>query len=593
MSSKTEGIRRSNLGIRHSLLVMQCSLVAASAPLAAGCDSPVGPLNIELVILTPEEGDSALAGDTVVLSATVTVAGRLSDAAVTWATAEEGVLGIGNPVRVAFPDSCTRLIQAEVDLGDRGSQAASVAFRVLHNGPPRFTSVAIPLSMFDRDTVPLVAFANDDESEARIAWLVADQVIATVPSGDTAWWTPGNPPGDRTVVARALDAQGFASDSAGTVSVMDGSRIRWTAIGSRRGYGNILSDWGAITAVGPAGDIAVAFYDSPCLTCLWVFSADGAVRWQRALDGPLGDHSAGLTFATDGSLYAMAFFGWLYRFAPDGTQLWRRQGVGNDPHGRLAVDPDGRVLVGANVAGGAMVAQLDPATGTEQWRIERGTAYAAGPTVLADGSVAAQLGGILVRVTADGTSLADTLSASLAHYMSAADTRGLHYLAARSATVGLVAVNPDNTVRWTVPTTPNGPPAEPVIDADTTAYTATRSSSPAVVMAVQADGAVRWQVPVAGLSWIPRLAVLADGSLLVATGNYLHRLDRTTGTVLETVAFPADVQSGLAVAGDGTVYVVIADGRLLALSGWAPLDPDAPWPVWRRDNRRSASVPQP
>lgn len=574
-------------GQRVPALLTPASVGVGCLLALAACDGSVAPPDIDLVIVTPAPGDSALAGDTVLLSATVLLAGRSSDAAVTWSTAEDGVLGVGNPLATVFLGSGTRVIEAAVDVAGRGSPLATVQFTVLPNGLPWLDSVGVPPRMFDRDTVPLVAFAGDAESEARVVWTVDEVPVDTVASGDTLWWTPGDPDGDRTIVARALDAQGFALDSTRTVSVVDGSRIVWTAMGARRGYrAGVITDWGAITAVGPTGDVAVGFYHGgACHYCLWVFTPSGTVRWQRELDNALGDHSAGLTFGADGSLYAMAFGGWLYGFAADGAQRWRRQGVGNDPHGRFAFDAQGRLIVGANATGGALLARLDPATGDELWRIQLlGAGYLAGPTVLSDGSLAAQLRK-LVRADPDGAPLADTVAAPIAAFMSAADARGLHYLAGNP---GLIAVNPDNTVRWTVGTNV----AEPVIDGDSVAYTATRSVSPSTVMAVGPDGAIRWQTPVTGQSWIPRLAVLADGSVLVATGTFLYRLDRAAGTVLETVQFPMPVQSALAVADDGTIYVVIADGRLLALQGWAPLEPDAPWPIWRRDNARTASVPR-
>jgi hypothetical protein len=51
------------------------------------------------------------------------------------------------------------------------------------------------------------------------------------------------------------------------------------------------------------------------------------------------------------------------------------------------------------------------------------------------------------------------------------------------------------------------------------------------------------------------------------------------------------LQSALAVAPDGTVHLVTGEGRVEAVKGTVPLDPNAPWPIWRRDNRRTASVP--
>lgn len=468
------------------------------------------------------------------------------------------------------------------------------------NGVPRVTSVSLPTRAFDRDTIPLVATGIDTESDVWITVVDGNAERGRVPNGDTLWWVPAGPTGDRTVVVRAVDAQGFSHDSAIAIRVTDGSRVRWTAMGARRGYGTgVITDWGAITAVGPSGDIAVAFYHgSPCYGCLWVFSSGGALRWKVELDNALGDHSAGLTIAPDGSLYAMAFGGWLYRYASDGTLRWSRQGVGGDPHGRFALDPIGRLYVGANGTNDPVLARLDPATGNDVWRIsEVGSAgYSAGPTVLGDLSVTAQLGFAFHHVNADSLALtpAVDLLPIASHYMGAADARGFTYLVNRSGgTDALVAVGPDNTVRWRTASPTGASVAEPVIDADTTLYTATRNVRNTDVMAVRHDGSVLWTRNVPNSSYIPRLAVLSDGTVLVTVAYCLYRFAAATGDILDTIEFPTGVESALAVTGDGTIYVVIADGRLLALQGWAPLDPDAPWPIWRRDNARTASVPRP
>lgn len=566
--------------------------------LLVGCADPSSPAAVAVTITSPVAGASALAGDTVVLAGhAASASGTGILAAITWSTGTEGVLGTGDTVRVAFMTPGARVITATVDLDDGGQASATRALAVLPNAVPVFTSVAVPPRAFDRDTIPLVAQATDAESGVEIAWLDGSTEIGRGPSGDTLWWTPGGPPGDRDVVARALDVQGFASDSTLSLRVADGTRVKWSAVGTHRAYGrSVITDWGAVTALHPAGDIAVGFFYNGGNggDTVWVFDPTGAARWHASAGGFLGDHSAGLTFAPDGSLFTMVFGGWLTHFAPDGTPLWSRQGVANDPHGRFALDPDGALYVAANGTAGGMLARLDPDDGSEIWRVEVPQAgYSAGPAVLSDGSITAQLGATLVRVAPDSTPRALQLAAPLASYMSAADARGMAYLAARSPDQGLVAVASDNTVQWNAPSGTGAEVAEPAIDRDTVLYTATRSGSETTVLAVGPDGAMRWRQVVPLASYIPRLAVLADGSVLVTAAFTLYRFDRTSGTLLDTVEFPESVESALAVADDGTVYLVIADGRVLAINGWAPLDPDAPWPIWRRDNRRTASVPRP
>jgi hypothetical protein len=214
--------------------------------------------------------------------------------------------------------------------------------------------------------------------------------------------------------------------------------------------------------------------------------------------------------------------------------------------------------------------------------------YDAGPTVLADSTLTAQLAGAFRHLTPDGTAIGDTvLISEVAHYMSAADARGYTYLSGGGS---LIAVGPDNVLRWEA-SFPDRP-GEAVIAADTAVYTgSTLNPGLTEVKRIRYDGRVYWTRALSGTSYIPRFALLADGTLLVAPGNYLYTLRRTDGAVVDTIEFPAPIQSALAVAPNGTVYLVTGEGRLEAVKGTVPLDPDAPWPIWRRDNRRTASVP--
>jgi outer membrane protein assembly factor BamB len=170
-----------------------------------------------------------------------------------------------------------------------------------------------------------------------------------------------------------------------------------------------------------------------------------------------------------------------------------------------------------------------------------------------------------------------------AHYMAAADDSGRVYYPAPSGSMAVVA--DDGSIAWEG----LGTSDEPVIGADGTVYGVGGLSASAWAP----DGASLWTTPLEGGSWVHRAALLSDGTLWVTKGRWLYRLSATTGALLETVELTEQVLSPLAVAPDGTLYLMTDRNVLLAIEGPAPLDPDAPWPIWRRDNRRTASVPRP
>jgi hypothetical protein len=79
----------------------------------------------------------------------------------------------------------------------------------------------------------------------------------------------------------------------------------------------------------------------------------------------------------------------------------------------------------------------------------------------------------------------------------------------------------------------------------------------------------------------------------VGSDRFLTRFHAQTGAQLDQFELADAVTSALAVATDGTLYVITGGHRIVAIDGGAPLDPGAAWPTWRRDNRRTASVPRP
>jgi hypothetical protein len=561
----------------------------------------LGPGDVTLTIASPAAGDSILAGDSLTLTATlVDRSGRpLADLPVEWSTSRGQTLGQGVALPVALSDTGTYSVVVRADLGFGAFATAAVTVTILPNGPPSFGDVWIPDRLYVHDTVQLIATAVDPESSVvRIEWYGDGGTLSGV--GDTITWSPGAPVGSHLVTVRAVDPQGNCTDSVVSVRALSDEHVLWVA-----DAGTWDPWWSDIDlcmlALADDGSLAVGFYDQRVGRDVVVFGPDGKLRWQQTLDASFWDHSSGLTYAPDGTMFVFDFRGTGYAFDPSGTLLWKQQLLGHDAHGRFALDPAGRLYAAGNVVAGAVgevdVVRLDPLTGADVWRVPistRGGTYAAGPTVLADGTVTVQAADTVRHVDADGVPLGPPAVAPGAHYKSAADARGYTYLSSQYH-YQLVAVGPDDSVMWTVLFARE--PGEAVIDADTVIYAAASIASDLTgvdateVKAITPDGNVLWTETVDGHCYIPRLAILSDGTLLVAAGHYLHTLSRATGAALGAIGFPALIASALAVGPTGTIYVVTGDKRLQAVKGTVPLDPNAPWPIWRRDNRRTASVP--
>jgi outer membrane protein assembly factor BamB len=299
----------------------------------------------------------------------------------------------------------------------------------------------------------------------------------------------------------------------------------------------------------------------------------------------LWDHSTGLTVSPDGTVYVFDFSGNGAALSSDGALRWAVPVVGPDPHGRYALTAAGELYA----AGDRGLSRIDPASGAALWTVPLATYYG-GPAVAPDGRVVTQFDREFLVTDRDGNVLFNQIvtgpeGAAYPLLMSSMAWDGTSYLQ-RSA---LSAVALDGALRWPIRVGPLR--AEPVVAADGRLFTFTAVGNAQSVIALSDSGTMVWEQPVSGWSHIPRLALLADQTLLAMTGPNLTRLDAATGAVLNTIAFPLDIASAPVVNPDGTIVLLTNDHRLIGLQGWAPLDPDAPWPTWRRDNRRTAALP--
>jgi hypothetical protein len=572
-----------SMDLRHVLLF-------AGGLAAVACSDSLLPELPPLVVTASIGADTVLTGDSVTLSAALGD-GQSADTVIWLERPGDIEVGQGLSIRARLATAGTHEFVVRAATADGRTGRDSVTAVALANGAPVFTTVTAPARGYATDTLWLVATASDPESSTvRLTW-TSDRA-GLLGEGDSLPWLPGNAmAGTHVVTVAAADPQGTRRDSTLTMSALSTERFLWSRTVPKSQATN-----GDVLALGDDGTVFAGFQSGQLLT----FSADGTPGWEFPTGANLFDHSTGLTIAPDGRVFVFNFQGNGYGLTATGGMIWQAQILGRDPHGRFTLGPDGSLFAAGNdqqPGTNAWLRRLDPATGQVLWEVGGG-GYASGPALTADGTLSVQLFPATLIVDTNGTVLRDdTLVAPLgsnfvAHYMSAVDAQGTAYFPSASGL--LSAVRTDGSLAWQ--TQLLNRVGEPVIAADGTVFTTTTTSSSGgtgVAYAFGPDGSVKWQTPLAGYSWIPRLALLSDGTLWVALGWYLYRLSASTGALVETLEFAFPITSALAVDEAGVVYVTEGVQRVVAVQGPAPLEPNAPWPIWRRDNRRTASVPRP
>jgi hypothetical protein len=326
------------------------------------------------------------------------------------------------------------------------------------------------------------------------------------------------------------------------------------------------------------------------VNALWSLTAHGDVRWLFETTQTPSEHWGGLVVAPDGRAFFAHYDGVVYALSPAGDVLWSAPGIlGNDWHGRFALAPDGALYVAGRDTvrfGGQALSRIDPETGAELWKENRPVDCGRSSLgVRGDGHLSMTCGRWALDVLPAGTIVqVDSTSFFFSYQMygqSAYDRQGIGY----HPTLGLRAVRPDHQDAWWNRDVFG---EEPVVGADGAIYLGQRGT----VHRVGPDGTVAWTVTVAasGSVYHTRIALLADGTLWVGSGRFLTHLRAATGERIAEVELADPVSSGLVVAPDGTLLVITGRNRIVAINAGAPLDPDAPWPIWRRDNRRTSSV---
>jgi outer membrane protein assembly factor BamB len=563
----------------------------------AGCGDPASVAPPTLQIVSPRQYDSVLAGQTVTLQVTVDGLRSSDDVALEWVTEWGRVVGRGESTLARLADAGTYAVAVVARRGVDVLATDRVTVTVLPNESPvvAIDPIGRPCLVYVTDTVRLVAHATDPESAAQVEWF--SDLRGPLGTGDTLRWVPGTgAEGQHVISARALDPEGNLDVALAVLRVLGGPRFGWAreyptvarvgACGGSRGRGVMLP-----LALADDGTLVAGMGTPGMLNAVWSLTADGDVRWAFPTDIDPAEHWAGLSVAADGTVFFANYDGVVHAIRPDGTVAWSAGVLRNDWHGRFALAPDGALFVTGKAPDSARyhdLVRIDPATGAERWRLRRARdGNMSSVAVLPDGNLMQSYGRWALRVTPAGAiARIDSTGVEFTYSnygMSAFDTAGVGYHPVQPA---LIALRPDHTVRWYVWVGV----AEPVLGVDGAVY----ATSADTVWRVSPGGQVQWSAPHPGGSrYNGRLALLADGTLWVAAGRFLLHFEAATGVLIDQVELADWVTSAPAVAEDGTLYVMTGANRIVAIDGGAPLDPQAPWPTWRRDNRRTSSVPRP
>jgi outer membrane protein assembly factor BamB len=298
---------------------------------------------------------------------------------------------------------------------------------------------------------------------------------------------------------------------------------------------------------------------------VWVFNADGSLRWSLTERPPSLPSFYSAAVSADGVLLAAMGFDLFAFAASDGDTLW--QGPGTSDASWIVpatFSADGRTVFikRSTDSGYARVS----ATGALRWQVPdplAGRLGFAGPAV-GDG-----------RVYFAG-----------AYQLLATDTLG-----------GILGVSPDRGCCV----------SEPAIGPDGTLYVQVGGNAQGV-WAFNPFYTVQWGFPGVRPSrgWYGGPALAAGGVLYAAAFDGFYALQLSPSGAAVRWRFPADTSQRLKFYGapligrDGTVYsftstvggtdTVDATDELFAFWEDKPAEPDSPWPMWRHDARRSGQA---
>jgi outer membrane protein assembly factor BamB len=315
---------------------------------------------------------------------------------------------------------------------------------------------------------------------------------------------------------------------------------------------------------------------------MYAINHDGTEKWKFEIPGGVFDSQPAI--ALDGTIYILAYDGYLYAINPNGTKKWRVY-IGNYVSGSSpAVGPDGTVYVaGANGDWGVSyyLFAINP-TGTEKWAYSVGGGYPCGnntgPAIGPDGTIYVDYtegcdvyGGMTRAIHA--VYPAGTLKWKYS-FPKGTNTFGVAIASDNTICIttseSLHAFNPDGTTKWIFAEGVFGSDkSRPSIASDGTIYFHTD-----YLYAVNPDGTQRWRVNLGINPWARKSPTIdSDGIVYVqgysAGGIWQLWAINSSGTQ-KWVFDDFEMSShGAVLNSDGTIYIT-SNGTLKAIGGAPP-----------------------
>ena len=337
-------------------------------------------------------------------------------------------------------------------------------------------------------------------------------------------------------------------------------------------------------------------------------NSDGTLKWQTSIsEGNFLKPDAIVSSASinsDGSIYMGGRYGRIvFRLNAVTGDTIRTKHINTRQRYTAPVFADnGDVYICGHSKGDKGIRSLSPDLITENWIFGAGNDFNSTAALAADGTIyAASTNGSIYAINSDGT---EKWNAVYGNYVSSAiaiGTDGSVYLSAKlnsDADGVLKSYDPaDGSENWSVTLTgANAEQGGPAIADDGTIYLGNKGGR--IKAYSPTDGSELWSYPlaanpaIAGIEVVP--AIDNDGNIYFGTTDGMFYVLDDTGVEEYTPLDLGDrVDSSVAIAADGTVYVGVTDagvGKLYALSTTATGLASGDWPMYGRTSKHTANV---
>ena len=328
----------------------------------------------------------------------------------------------------------------------------------------------------------------------------------------------------------------------------------------------------ASPAIGTNGDIYIGLGWKICA----INSTNGLSKWCKLMHADVSQSSPAV--AADGTIVVGDRSNILTAINPDGTTKWELiQSREGDIRSSPTIAPDGTIYFGYTGLSGSfgVVTAVKPEDGTVKWQYVTGSPIYSSPALAPDGSIyIASRDGVLHSFLPDGTRAwkFDTAGGITTFSSPAIGADGTIYL---GTATGLVAVNPDGTLKWYCPTGGSSEDSSPAIATDGTIYVGSKVAKQKTLFAVKPDGNVKWKLGpyLVEQDLSTAQAIGADGIVYVSMGKIVYALN-PDGSVLWQQALGNSIPSSpaiggtalLGVPGEGVLYVGSRDTSLYAFA---------------------------